>query len=676
MLTPARPHNERRTAGRSEASSPVARVEDLVVTFRRGGQSVLAVRGVTLEIERGEILGLVGESGSGKTVLGQTILGLVRPDHDTRVSGAVEVEGLDLLAADAASRRRLLRENVGAVFQDPMTSLNPSMRIGQQVGEICSSEDEAVIALESAGLGHARARLRNYPHQLSGGQRQRVMIAMAVARKPSIVIADEPTTALDVTVQAQVLSLIRRLRDEVGSSFLLITHDLGVAAEIADRIAVMYAGRIVEIAPARELLESPQHPYSKGLLGSRTSLYGDPRRDLPVLTGRPPDPSSPDKGCSFAPRCPLANNACQTVPVLEHRGGHLVACWWAGDGKGRSGRDARSTGATSSAALEPPTQREVASEMAPIFTLRGARRAFVVRQSIRRSTPLAALRGIDLELGTGESLAIVGESGCGKSTLLRVIAGLESLDAGSLVRRPDARVQMVFQDAASSLTPWLSVEELIGERLPRESYSPGARSRERVHELLEMVGLPPTVARARSRHLSGGQNQRVALARAVASEPMLLLADEPTSSLDVSLAATVLNLMRDLRQRLGFALVFVTHDLAIARNVSERLAVMYLGELVEIGPTQEVLSAPRHPYTRALVRAQPGHGSSRADGPFVKGDPPNPLDIPAGCAYHARCIEALPPCATVPQELLPARADRRLVRCLLRDQPAPGPVAT
>jgi peptide/nickel transport system ATP-binding protein len=657
-------------AGRE--TTPVARVRDLVVTFRRGGQLVRAVRGVDLVIGRGEILGLVGESGSGKTVLGHTLLGLIRSGRETTVSGAVVVEDLDLLRLDAAARRRLLREHVGAVFQDPMTSLNPSMRIGQQIGEICESEAAAVAALEASGLGHARTRLRNYPHQLSGGQRQRVMIAMAVARRPSLVIADEPTTALDVTIQAQVLSLIRRLRTEVGSSFLLITHDLGVAAEVADRIAVMYAGRIVEVALARELLEAPQHPYTRGLLGSRVSLYGGPRRDLPVLPGLPPDPTDPDHGCAFAPRCAHVAEACQAIPQLGGRAEHVVACWWDGTDLTRS-EQALPADIDRLLVAEPTFRREATADEQPVVAIREARRDFVVRQSPRHSTPLRALRGIDLELMAGDSLAIVGESGCGKSTLLRAIAGLERIDSGSIVRRRDARVQMVFQDAASSLTPWLSVEELIAERLLMTAYPTRAKRTERVHALLGLVGLPPTVARARSRQLSGGQNQRVALARAVASEPTLLLADEPTSSLDVSLAATVLNLLLDLRRRLGFALVFVTHDLAIARTVSERLAVMYLGEIVELGPTQDVLGSPRHPYPRALVRAQPGQGGSLAGRPLVKGDPPNPLDIPSGCPYHPRCVEALASCVIDVQELLPVQGAAHFVRCVLRHQPNQPP---
>ena len=649
----------------------VGRLRNLVVIFRRDGQLVRAVRGVDLAIGRGEILGLVGESGSGKTVLGHTLLGLIRPNRDTFVSGSVQVEGLDMLGLPADKRRRLLREHVGAVFQDPMTSLNPSMRIGDQIGEICGSEAEAVAALESAGLGHARTRLANYPHQLSGGQRQRIMIAMAIARRPSIVVADEPTTALDVTIQAQVLTLIRRLRDEMGSSFLLITHDLGVAAEIADRIAVMYAGRIVEVGSTKELLESPQHPYTRGLLGSRTTLYGGPQRDLPVLPGLPPDPTRPDAGCAFAPRCAFAFEACAVIPPLEEDRGRHVACWW-NSAATPSMLVGRPLGLGQATVLGGEARPTVNSGELPIVTLSQARRDFVVQRSFGRSLPLAALRGVDLEVSRGETLAVVGESGCGKSTLLRVLAGLEELDSGTIVRRADARVQMVFQDAASSLTPWLSVEELIAERLAPARYPTRTAKSEQVRLLLDLVGLSSTIANSRSRQLSGGQNQRVALARALASEPLLLLADEPTSSLDVSLAATVLNLIRDLRQRLGFALVFVTHDLAIARTIAERIAVMYLGEFVEVGPTAEILNAPSHPYTRALVRAQPGMGGTLSDRPIAKGEAANPLDIPPGCPYHPRCIESLDSCATKVQELLPIAGVAHEVRCVLADHATGG----
>jgi peptide/nickel transport system ATP-binding protein len=656
-------------------TDPVARVKDLVVSFHRDGQLVRAVRGVDLAIGRGEILGLVGESGSGKTVLGQTLLGLIRPGRDTLVSGSVLVENLELLGLPADQRRRLLREHVGAVFQDPMTSLNPSMRIGDQVGEICGSEAESVAALEAAGLGHARTRLGSFPHQLSGGQRQRVMIAMAVARRPSIVVADEPTTALDVTIQAQVLTLIRRLRDDVGSSFLLITHDLGVAAEIADRIAVMYAGRIVEVAAARDLLESPEHPYTRGLLGSRTSLYGGPRRDLPVLAGLPPDPTRPDAGCAFTPRCAFSSEACRAIPALGQRRDRQVACWW-----DEVAADSSVVGSAAASAQPELTGFSnvptINTDELPIVTLSQARRDFAVHRSFRRSVPLAALRGVDLQLSSGETLAIVGESGCGKSTLLRVLAGLEGLDSGTVTRRVDARVQMVFQDAASSLTPWLSVEELITERLEKAKYPTRAARLDQVRSLLDLVGLPSTITNARSRQLSGGQNQRVALARAVASEPMLLLADEPTSSLDVSLAATVLNLIRDLRRRLGFALVFVTHDLAIARTIAERIAVMYLGELVEVGPTADVLGAPSHPYTRALVRAQPGMGGSMSDRPIAKGEPPNPLEIPSGCPYHPRCVESLESCASEVQKLIPILGQAHAVRCVLAHPATPGVIGS
>jgi peptide/nickel transport system ATP-binding protein len=638
-----------------------AEIRGLRVTFSRDGRAIRAVRGVDLSIRSGEILGLVGESGSGKTVLAQTILGLIRQGPTVSVTGEVLVARENMLTVRGRDRRRILREHLGAVFQDPMTSLNPSMRIGRQVREVTATDDEVVAGLEAAGLGHAATRLRAYPHQLSGGQRQRVMIAMAVGRRPNLVVADEPTTALDVTVQAQILRLIRALRGTVGSAFLLVTHDLGVAAEVADRIAVMYAGRIVELGPARELLDRPRHPYTRGLLGSRLSLYGARRADLPVLPGFPPDPTTPDQGCAFAPRCAWASDECAALPPLAASEGREVACW-------RLDRIVPAqTEAVPQVASLPISAP--ATDVSPIVSLRAVRREYHVRMSLTRTEVLHALRDVDLDLHAGEAIAVVGESGCGKSTLLRVIAGLEPVDGGALTRAPGCRPQMVFQDATSSLTPWLGVRELIEERLSRTEFRDRTQRVARVNELLELVGLPRSAAAARPGQLSGGQNQRVALARAVASQPRVLLADEPTSALDVSLAATVLNLVRDLRQRLAFSLVFVTHDLAVARTVSERIAVMYLGQIVELGPTEAVIGDPRHPYTRALVASVPGRGGNGVAAGAVRGDPPNPLRIPTGCPYHPRCPLALDVCAGQAQELLPAQDGSRLVRCILRGVP-------
>ena len=621
-------------------AAPVARLEDLRVSFRRGGRDVSAVRGVSLEIESGEIVGLVGESGSGKSVLGLSLLGLLPSDGRPRVEGSATVCGVDMVHATAAARRVVRRDHLGAVFQDPMTSLNPTMRVGYQVAEAAGSIEEAKRLLDAVGIPDAAGRLRAYPHELSGGLRQRVMIAMAIAGKPAFVIADEPTTALDVTVQAQILELISRLRDELGTSFLLVTHDLVVAAEIADRIAVMYAGRIVEVGSAVEVFRRPRHPYTVGLLRSRLLLDTDRSRPLRTLPGEPPDPRAHPPGCAFAPRCDHVDARCTSgTPALvavraDDGPGRTVACV-------RVGEIGSSPEGASSAELWSDPSRHAFAGSAPAVLVNAVVKSFPTGSRLRRR-PLAALRGVDLEVREGESVALVGESGCGKSTLLRVVAGLQLADEGTVELGRGGRPQMVFQDAGASLTPWLTIGELVGERLLEEHCGRAARAR-RVRETLALVGLPPEVADAKAAQLSGGQRQRVALARATIVPPEVLLCDEPTSALDVSLAATVLNLIGRLRHELGMAVLFVTHDLAAARVVADRIAVMYLGRIVEIGPAEEICTDPRHPYTAALLSAVPD-----IDRPKVRlqGEPANPLDPPSGCAFHPRCEIALPACST------------------------------
>ncbi len=585
------------------ASRAVLDVRDLAVSFTRQGSVVRAVRGVDLTVQRGEIVGLVGESGSGKSALAQSVLGLTEHIPRSVVTGLIEVDGVEMLAARQSVRRKVLREHLGAVFQDPMTSLNPSLKISRQMGEVCASEAEAIELLRSVGLSDAPSRMSAFPHQLSGGQRQRVMIAMALAGDPSLLIADEPTTALDVTVQAQILKLLKRLCTERGCSLLLITHDLGVAAEVAHRIMVMYAGRIVEIGRTEEVLESPRHPYTRGLLASRLRVTDAHRQTLPTLKGLPPDPCDVVSACSFAPRCSLREERCEkAIPALVSvdRPGAAACFRW----------DAVAAELPLPARAASPTDhgrdRPSPRVTEPVVHLEGLGKVFVRRAGLRGGKEeLTALKALDLEVRAGECLAVVGESGSGKSTLLRVIVGLIAPSSGRCVLAPQTNPRMVFQDAASSLTPWLTVGELIGEQFRAK----GTRRREReahVTEALARVGLPAQVAEARPRELSGGQSQRVALARAVAAPSKLLLADEPTSALDVSLAASVINLIAALRVELSLAVVFVTHDLAVAKQVSERVAVMYRGEIVEIGATEAVIHRPQHPYTQALLSAVPG----------------------------------------------------------------------
>ncbi|MEN3316848.1 MAG: dipeptide ABC transporter ATP-binding protein [Mycobacterium sp.] len=611
----------------SADAAPVAAITDLNVTFRRDGHDVHALRGVSLDIAPGEILGLVGESGSGKSVLGFTMLGLLAA---ARVQGSVKVTGTDMVTGDAKTLRKVRRLDLGAIFQDPMTSLNPTMRIGKQVAEATGSEEEALKLLTAVGIPEPKRRFRAYPHELSGGLRQRVMIAIAIAGNPELIIADEPTTALDVTVQAQVLRLLLRLRDEIGCSIMFITHDLGVAAQISDRIAVLYAGRIAEIGPTSEVLSQPAHPYTHGLLRSRLTLDTARHRKLAALAGSVPSPVDPPPGCAFAPRCVLATPACEATPPdpTAIAPGRVSACVVPFDAVSA---ELGSRLTTTTEDIEPETE----------FTGSTEPPAVVLHEAVKAFGKLQALRGISLIVAHGESVALVGESGSGKSTLLRVIAGLEKASSGTIELAGGHRPQMVFQDAGASLTPWLSVGELISERLRGNGMSRSQRQ-DAVAAVLQRVGLPLDIAKSRAGQLSGGQRQRVSLARATVVPPPVLLCDEPTSALDVSLAASVLNLIGDLRRTLDMSVVFVTHDLSVARVVADRIAVMYLGRIVEIGPADDVINSPVHPYTRALVDSIPDLGRESR---VLPGEPASPLSPPTGCAFHPRCPIAIDTCS-------------------------------
>jgi peptide/nickel transport system ATP-binding protein len=604
------------------ATAPALEVSDLHVTFPSPAGDVHALRGASLTIAPGEILGLVGESGSGKSVLGLTALGLLPRDPDPVLTGTVRLAGEDMVAANEHARRARRGAYISAVFQDPMTSLNPSMRVGTQVAEALGAGEDAgddpdrgtvtdrvVDLLGQTGIPEPAVKARCYPHELSGGLRQRVMIAMALARSPRLVVADEPTTALDVTVQAKVLDLLATAARDRGVALLLVTHDLGVAARICDRIAVAYAGRIVEVGRTPQILGRPHHPYTVGLLASRPRLDGlVAGGDLPSLGGQPPDPRRPAAGCAFAPRCPQADTACQTPVPLRAAGDRRCECHHIGALKswppdaGRPGRtDQVVVVATGPPPVDPPDLP------VPALVL-----DHVVREYARprrhpfagRPEPLRAVDGVSLSLPAGGSLAIVGESGSGKTTLLRMVVGLLDPTAGTVRLGPGAGPQLIFQDAGASLTPWMSIGDQIAERLAALDV-PRSERAGRVAATLESVGLPAEAAAAFPRKLSGGQRQRAAIARAIAVPPALLACDEPVSALDVSLAAQVLNLLCDLRAELGIALLFVTHDLAAARAVADEVAVMHQGVVVERGPTDQIFSAPAHDYTRELLAAVP-----------------------------------------------------------------------
>ena len=631
----------------SPAKSPeiVARVEGLEVTFPGQGTPVRALRGVSLEIARGEIVAIVGESGSGKTVFGLSLLGLLPSAPQPAVRGSVTVAGIDMLGADARARRDARRRLLGAVFQDPLGSLNPTMRIGRQLLERGVTREAALGNLKEAGIAEAERRFEQYPHELSGGLRQRVMIAMAIGAPagpgeltggavvtdarggPALIVADEPTTALDVSVQAQVLELFDRIRRDHGCSIVFVTHDLGVAASIADRIAVFYAGRIREVGPAADVLLRPRHPYTRDLLEARLTV-----EDLRVhsIAGDPPDPRSVHDGCAYFPRCAERQDDCAgRHPALVRLGGGAVeaACFHPVDATLERARGA--------AAAAAPQQ---AASIENVLSLDSVSKTFAIREGVlgRARQSLHAVDNVSLTVPAGGAFALVGESGCGKTTTLRMATGLLAPDSGRVTWGDGAeRPQLVFQDAGSSLTPWLAVGSQIAERLKHRGLS-RADQRARVEEVLGLVGLDARAAAAKPRDLSGGQRQRAAIARALAAEPRLLVCDEPVSALDASLVIRILELLESLRERLGVALLVVTHDLAVARRIATDVAVMYRGRIVEQGPVDEVFDRPAHPYTLGLLAAIPTTEPGRLT-PTLQGEPPAAYGRLPGCSFAGRC---------------------------------------
>ena len=615
---------------------PVAELRDLRVSLRRGGTRIQALNGVTLSIAPGEIVALVGESGSGKSVLGMSLLGLLPRGSQPMVSGTISLLGQDVTEISRSRLQKLRRHSLGAVFQDPMNSLNPSMKISRQLTEVTRNPSKSRQSLVEVQIAEPDAILRRYPFQLSGGQRQRVMIAMALAKEPELVVADEPTTALDVTVQAQILHLIKDLRANFGTGFLFITHDLGVAAEIADSIVVLYGGRVLEQGPAKEILSDPQHPYTKALLGARLTMDQDRSRPLPLRHREAPPGKVSLVGCPYVQRCPSALAIChEEFPLPTRLSLHWqIFCHYPTPAAVSLGTGGKSLSIGGAAEVAGVAASEVVLEAV------GIEKRFASRGTSKAKDRLA-LSNVDLRLHRGEVVAVVGESGSGKSTLLRILAGLECATSGSLERGSGPMPKMVFQDAGASLTPWMTVEDLLRESLLRAGLSKAGVA-ERVGEVVASVGLAPSVLSAKAGSLSGGQRQRVAIARCVVAPPAVLLCDEPTSALDASLVAGTLNLLLTLKDSLDMAMVFVTHDLAVARYVGSRIMVMLAGRVVEAGPSEELSSRPRHPYTRMLMASLPGIETG-LQAVISEASHDSPDD---GCPFQLRCPDAADICFT------------------------------
>jgi len=657
-------------------------VNNLRVEFPTRRGILTAVDDISFHIDEGEVLGVVGESGAGKSMTGNAVIGLLDPPG--RIAGGEIILGgrrIDNLSYE--EMRRVRGKEIGAIFQDPLTSLNPLYSVGQQLTETIlthlditptKARERALNWLQEVGIPAPEMRIGHYPHQFSGGMRQRVVIALALCAEPRLVIADEPTTALDVSIQAQIITLLKRLCREHGTAVMLVTHDMGVIAETADRVAVMYAGRIAEVGPVRDVINNAQHPYTHGLMGSIPAIGHDAER-LTQIDGAMPRLTDIPNGCRFSPRCPKAFDRCFTdQPEPIDRNGRETACWLfdeevatgmkppAGSMTGRPQK--------SETAVVPSSQKTPKMSHHAMIRVDSLKRGFDVSASWlnrvlegQERQYLKAVDGIDFEIPQGETFGLVGESGCGKSTVARLVVGLyrpsegriwfEGRNIGGLNRKEMApirrRIQMIFQDPYASLNPRWRVKDIIAEPIRAFGLVEGkAETRARVGELLEQVKLTAADGDKYPHEFSGGQRQRISIARALASEPDFLVCDEPTSALDVSVQAQILNLMKDLQRDLGLTYLFISHNLAVVQHISERVGVMYLGHLVEVAPTKTLFTNPRHPYTRMLLDAVPDMDmTGRARLP-VQGEVPNPIAPPSGCTFHPRCTFANDRCRAEP----------------------------
>ena len=677
-------------------------VRDLRVTLLAAGGTIAAVRGVSLDVSEGESLAVVGESGSGKSVTFLSLLGLLPKIVPCTITGDIHFEGRDLTRLSTEALRQIRGRKVAMIFQDPLSALNPVLKIGNQIADVIQAHERgisravawrrAVEALETVRIPDAGSRASDYPYQFSGGMRQRVLIAMAVVCRPRILIADEPTTALDVTIQAQILDLLDTLRRDLNMGLVLITHDLGLVARYSGRVAVMYAGSIVEQGTVRAIFSQSRHPYSVSLLASMPRIADGKGVRLASIPGVPPNLQTKPLGCTFRPRCFLTAGRSQCAdltPALVAVGHqHSAACHFSPELAAKS----PAIGKAPMPVNVGPINNDVLDTNAPpyvviegslaVLRVDGLTKRFTVRSDWfgGKRAEVHAVDDVSFDLRPGETIGIVGESGSGKSTLARLIVRLIEPSAGrvmvegtditalshSQLQAVRDRMQVMFQDSRASLNPRMTIEAIVGEPLVIRGKW-GSVGREHVHQALARVGLGPQHAKRLPHEFSGGQQQRIGLARALILEPQLLVLDEPISSLDVSIRAQMINLLQDLQAELRLSYVFIAHDLSVVHHISDRIAVMYLGRIVELGDADLICQKPLHPYTANLIEAIPQPDPSAENSrrrTLVTGGLPDPIDRPSGCAFHTRCQLAMAIGINETQDTVEVQGKRLPRRCV------------
>ena len=649
-------------------------VQDLRVHFATSRGPVHAVDGLSFTVRRGEVVAIVGESGSGKSVSALSIMRLL-PRHTGHARGRIEFDGRDLFALSDEEMRKIRGRDISMIFQEPMTSLNPLLKIGLQITEPLTihlgmtdeqARARAVELLGLVGISDPEARLEQYPHQFSGGMRQRVMIAIGLACNPKLIIADEPTTALDVTIQAQILELMKDLSRRLNIALIIITHNLGIVARYADRVIVMYAARMVEQGSADAVFHKPRHPYTMGLLRSVPRLDRARGAKLETIEGLPPNLATAPPGCRFAPRCPLRLPACDLPPPLAPTDtGGLSACI-------RHAEIAAGLRIASSAGGDERIPEPLADE--PLLSVRNLKKHFPLGGGWRGPKRVVrAVEDVSFDIRPGETLGLVGESGCGKTTVGRLILRLEDATAGEirfegvdLVKASPAqlkamrrKVQVIFQDPYSSLNPRMTIGQIVAEPLRVYKLAASrAAEKDQVAQLLEKVGLRPELSTRYPHQLSGGQRQRVGIARALAMQPSFIVCDEAVSALDVSIQGQIINLLEHLQRTEKLAFLFIAHDLAVVRHISTRVVVMYLGRVMEVADRETLYRAPLHPYTKALLDAAPVPDPTveRARAPrIIHGELPSPAAPPPGCVFNTRCPLASQEC----REIIPPLEEKQ-----------------